>query len=144
MSKETPYVQGIVPLAYVANSYYNEVGDFSQRQYERILQLAIDCLIDINIYDSQRVDVAYLQMNQSGIVDLKESVPDFVDYIKIAMNVGGKLYVLGHNNKIIQPRPEMNDQSSAGAYNEGDPAGGRDATGGYYFAPHRYSGRWTR
>lgn len=89
-------------LRYVVMSVLNRVGNYSTNEYRRLLQLAIECVQEeLSMYHATSLEIYYAIVDDTGIVQMPK---DCIDYIKIGMNVGGQLYILGMNENIILSR----------------------------------------
>lgn len=95
---------GVITLDYVVNSVLNQLGDYTQRNYDRYLQFAIEGFGQLNMFYLPSVRVVHLQMNDALVVPLP---PDCIDYTKIAVCINGKLWTLSVNNNMCIPRAEQ-------------------------------------
>ena len=122
-------------ISYVVMNYLNESGDFTMQNYKRYLQMVCDKLRQLYLYDLNQVKVVYLKPNAANIVQLPD---DFVDYTKIGIMVGNRLWTLTLNNNIVPPR-NIECGLDVRVTNSGlstFPAGG------YYFIDHWWGDRF--
>lgn len=122
-------------VRYVVMSYLNRKGIYDLKNYKRLEQIALEGLTQLNLYDMETVEVAYLTMNEIGVVKFPS---DFVDYTKIGIPVNGRIYTLTVNESIIEPRLEKCGEEVF------DPNHNRNVAdvGGYYFNDHFRNGRY--
>jgi hypothetical protein len=130
---------GFVNLKYIASHVIMD-RNIDDRMMEKVLQYVIDgygVLAMNNIFPSQKV--VYLTVNEQNTV----SVPrDFIDYILIAINSGGRYWTLTRNRNLVTPA-----NMSCGEWNR-DPitttsnelGQGNDYTDGYRISDHEYMG----
>lgn len=136
MNLGTSHSSGIITLNYCVMNLINELSE-DTKYYQKYLQLAIDAVTEVNIFHINNIRVAYLtttamaeNTGQQYYVDLPD---DFVDYYKIGINKGGKLWTLTLNNNYILPKNENCGEL------ESIPANSTDAsnlTYGYYYTDH--------
>ncbi len=126
---------GFVNINYCVALCQNDLGDHSVRLRERIFQMIVHYLGNLNISHGDKAEVRYLQMDSEGLVDYS-GLTDFVEWIKIGIPVNGKIWFLSVNNKILLR------QDTIPAGQEALIFGGQDVpvTTGYYFTPHYYNG----
>lgn len=139
MSAENPKTAGIVPISQAVYEVCNDLGDYRLREYPRFLQWAIRAYIDLNMYHSERVEVAYKKMDANGIVDMSVQA-DFIDYVKVGYPMQGKLITLGVNDKIMLRRDEIPEDVAVGIFNGEEDVSVLGDYGHSYFAPHYYNG----
>lgn len=137
MSVLTPKTNGFVNLSYCVNQVLADLEDYSGRRVEKCTQLAIRAYMDANIFSSVAVEVVYLPMNSSGIVDIS-TLTDYVDYSKIALLVNGKYWILNCNEKIGLVREELDESEAALIFNTGAPS--FPVEDGYVFSDHYMNG----
>lgn len=129
---------GLITLDYVVNSVFNQLGDYTQRDYDRYLQFAIEGFGQLNLFQISTVRVVHLQMNDAKVVALP---PDFIDYTKVAVCINGKLWTLSVNKNMCLPRAEecgtpIREVVTANPLSINYP------NSGYVFADHYYNGRY--
>jgi hypothetical protein len=124
------------PLSYVVRNIQNETEDYSERQYKRMMQIAIDVLRDIRIYDQPSVQVEYFTLPPSGVLPFPH---DYIDWIKIAIPMNGQMITLSVNNNMVLNRAQVcaNDIRKMQQYPGVDFGGD-----GYLFSPHWYGGQF--
>jgi hypothetical protein len=89
-------------LRQVVMSTLNRVGNYNTSEYRRLMQIAIECVTEeIRLYHASTVEVFYTKVGDSGIIEMPK---DCLKYIKIGVNMGGFLYILGVNEDIILNR----------------------------------------
>lgn len=124
----------VVPLSYCVRMMQMELDDYSGQTYEKLLQYAIKGYEKLNLTVLTSVKVAYLTMDELNRVEMPS---DMVDYIKIGMNVGGKIWNLGLNNNIAIPREISCGNDARELFtNGGDPS----VAYGYYYVNHYHNG----
>lgn len=73
-------VASLVTLDYVVAEMQNELSDYGPTQKSRLLGLCISALREFRLYDQALVQIAYLTINDAGIVPFPH---DYVDYVSI-------------------------------------------------------------
>lgn len=96
-------VSGLTDLSYVVAEVQNELNDYSDKLRQRLLGLGISILRDIRIYNQAAVQVAYMTVNEAGIVELPR---DYIDYIQIGVKDHGQLRTLTLDNSMLLDRGE--------------------------------------
>lgn len=123
-------VGSMVPISYIVRSVQNELGDYSENNYKRLLQLAIDGVREMRLFNQISLQVLYVTPNDAGIVHLP---PDYVDYCKIGLPLNGLLYNLTVNENML-----INRATKCGIdvrqISSGIPV--PNSLGGYYYTPH--------
>jgi len=137
MSILTPKTAGFVNLSYCVAQVQADLDDFTDRRVEKMTQLAIRAYTDMNLFNSVNVEVVYLDMDPNGIVDLAP-LTDYVDYVKVGITIGGKIWVLNANDKILLRRDELNTDEAALIFRTG--AASIEVSSGIYFADHYLNG----
>lgn len=129
-----------VSLRYCVMNVVNRTGDHSMNEYFNLLQLSIDCLRDLRLYEEQSLEVAYLIPNEAGIIEFP---PDMVSWTKIGIPINGQLYNLTVNNTMLLNRAQTcgvdirtmytgNSVSLNGGYLYGDHFRGNRFVSGLY------------
>jgi len=118
MSLESPKTPGVVSLQYVVASVLNELGDYTQTNYKRVLQMAVHGFSNLNMHALRSYDVVYLDVDSTTGQALLP--PDFVDFCKVGCIIGGKLYVLTINREVAINRQIENGVLVNEAYNQTD------------------------
>ena len=140
MAEENVKSSGVVSLRYCVMSTFNEIGSYNPRQYNRYLQFAIDCFRELNLKVMRRVEVAYLTINDIGVVSLPS---DFVDYIAIGINRGGEVITLTKNDKLMLPRNYTDGELVPISYDSSDISSySLDTTSNVVFTDHFYQGEY--
>lgn len=93
----------LVSIRYCVMNAIMRTGDYSMNEYFPLLQLAIDCVRDMRLYNEASVEVAYLIPNEAGII---EWPADMMDYIKIGIPINGQLYNLTVNDNMLLNRAQ--------------------------------------
>jgi hypothetical protein len=117
-------VSGLTDLNYVVAEVQNELNDYSQNQTQRLLGLGISILRDIRIYNQASIQVAYITVNEAGVVELPR---DYIDYITIGVKDHGQLraltldenMLLDRSESCAEPTREMTHYSNDNFYNRG-------------------------
>lgn len=129
-------VNSWLSLMQVTKAFMNERGEKSLANIERYLQMAIEGYSDIQIFEMNTIDVAYLKVNKDTNTALLP--PDFITMTKIGVNIRGRMWTLTLNNDIILPKPETICSEPITSVVDNDTT----IDGGYLFAPHFRSGRY--
>jgi hypothetical protein len=117
MSESQPNISAVVSLQHIVANFLNERNDYSQAEFKRLLQIAIMGFSNLNMTSLRSYDVAYLTPDDKGQCVLPA---DFVDYIKIGGNLGGKMYTLTMNKEIIINQQILNGDIVNESYNVDD------------------------
>jgi hypothetical protein len=129
-------VTSYLSLLQVVKSFLNERQEKNLTNLERYVQMAIEGYSDMQLFEMNTVEVAYLAVNKDTMT---AALPvDFMTMTKIGVEIAGKMWTLTVNNDLILPRPEsicpvpieQVDQNVS-------------VDGGYFFAPHYRYGRYT-
>jgi hypothetical protein len=140
MSILTPKTAGFVNLSFCVAQVQADIKDFSDRNVEQFTQWAINAYTELNLFHSPNIEVVYLTMDANGIVDIS-TLTDYIDYVKVAIAVGGKKWILNCNEKILLNREELDASEAALIFKTGAPD--IDVGSGYYFADHYINGSYT-
>lgn len=100
---------------------------------ERVAQMILRGYAEFNLYHIDNIRVAYLTVDENNSVELPY---DYIDYIKIATQINGRLWTLTANDNIPLPAVDKcgdQIQSVTSAY---------VGVGGYYFPDHYNNGRF--
>ncbi len=101
MSTANPKTAGVVTIRYIVMSVLNRLGDYSMKQYKRLVQIAIEGFTELSLWHLNSVEVVYIHMSTAKTVSLPR---DFVDYVKIGIPINGQLRILTRKDSIILPR----------------------------------------
>jgi hypothetical protein len=126
-------VNAWVPIAYCVRMVQLDLDDYTNTQYEKLLQYAIRGYEKLHFTTMNSVKVAYLEMSDTNSVKLPS---DYVDYYKIGMVVNGVVWNLGLNNEIALPR----DQECGNDIR--DISSGGSPSFGYYYTDHYQDGAY--
>lgn len=139
MSLEIPKTAGTVSLAYCVAQAKMEMDVFTEIKYdEKFTQLALNSFADFNMFISKQIEVAYKTINSDGYIELPN---DYIELVKLGIPVGGKLYNLGINNKILLRRSEISSTAAAQIFNgEGEEID--IPLYGYYYIDHYYNNEY--
>jgi hypothetical protein len=96
-------VSGLTDLSYVVAEVLNELEDYSQNQTQRLLALGISVIRDLRIYDQASIQVAYLKVNEAGIIPFPH---DYIDYVEIGVRDRGQIRPLTLDNSMLLDRGE--------------------------------------
>ena len=88
---------GYKRLDYVVAQVQNNLKDYSTTNYQRILQFAINGYKELNYTILPTIKVDYFKLSDIYTIDFPD---DYVDYVMIAMDIGGRLVTLSVNPKI--------------------------------------------
>lgn len=128
-------ITNYLTLLQVVKAFMNERKEKSLANIEGYLQIAMEGYTDMQLFETNNIEVAYLSINPDTLVALLPD--DFVTMTKMGININGKMWTLTMNNDIVLPRPSsICDIEPASV----------DATtvvdGGYFFAPHYRYGKY--
>ena len=98
MSRDT---RGYVNLDYVVQSVMVSLKQSSFHNYQRLLHFTAEGFTELNMFTMNNIKVAYLPVNSNLTVDLPE---DFISYVKIGIEIGGRVWTLGLDSNIALPR----------------------------------------
>lgn len=102
MSVEVPKIAGLVSTRYVVMSVLNRMGDYSMKQYLRLLQICIEGVTEMNMYHTKEgIEIVYLHMSTAKTCQLPA---DYLDYLRIGFPIDGKLKVITKHDKLLLPR----------------------------------------
>ena len=130
---------GFVSLRYLVHSYCNDKGHDIGVHYKRYFQWAFDCYVnELKIFSNPIVNSVFLTPDPvTRTVDLPR---DYIDYIRIGINIRGDIYPLGYNEDMILPRYRDCGQDTRRSSD-------LEQESGYFgrisFAPHYYNGSFT-
>lgn len=124
-----------VPLSYIVRNIQNETEDYSEKNYKRMLQIVIDIMRDIRLFNNPAVQVVYFELPDSGVFPFPS---DYIDWIKIGIPVRGQFYTLSVNNNMVLNRAQVCAEDIRTMSNYGVD----NITGGYYFSPHWNQGQY--
>jgi len=120
---------------YAAHEIMMNGGD--DRFYEKRLQIAIDAYEALNFSNSLSPKVAYLTLSAQNTVTLPN---DYVNYILVGINSGGRIWTLTRNRNLVLPATEScgiwekdNLTTSSNAIGQG-----ANLNDGYLFSDHHY------
>jgi len=116
MSTANPKTAGVVTIRYVVMSVLNRLGDYTMKNYKRLIQIAIEGFTELSLWHLSNIEVVYLHMSAAKTVDLPA---DFVDYNKIGFPINGKLSVITRHDQILLPRVFDDTQVPVGNTTEG-------------------------
>jgi hypothetical protein len=122
-------VTSFISIIDITKQFMNQRKEKSLANFEGYVQSAIEIYSDINIFDNNNIQVAYISVNPDTNTAILPV--DFISYTKIGFRKNGRLYTLTMNNDIALP-PE----SSICSVDIDDITETTETNGGYYFAPH--------
>ena len=96
-------VSGLTDLSYVVAEVQNELNNYSDKTRQRLLALGISIIRDIRIYNQASIQVAYITVNEAGVVELPR---DYIDYITIGVRDNGQLRALTLDETMLLDRAE--------------------------------------
>jgi len=129
-------ITSYLSLLQVVKSFMSERGEKSLTNIEKYVQMAIEGYSDMQLFEVNTIDVAYLAVNPD--TNTAELPVDFVTMTKIGVEIAGRMWTLTVNNDLILPRPETICPVAIEAVTESVVV-----DGGYFFAPHYRYGRYT-
>jgi len=139
MSRDT---NGFVNIDYAVNQCLVDIEDYDLAQYQRFLQFAYLGYTDLNLFVTQNVKVAYLRINDNKTVDLPN---DFIDYLKIGVEINGQVWTLTLNDDMLLPRSTdaCGETTPPDLRTIGDNVDGTEQPNyGFYFASHFRNGQY--
>lgn len=86
-----------VPLSYPVKSYMNRKGIKSLSEYERFMQIIIEYMTELNIFNVMSFETVYFTLNEVGLYKMP---PDMVDYVRIGIVYNGEIWEFTRNNNI--------------------------------------------
>lgn len=129
---------GVITFDYVVNSVFNQLNNYTQREYDRYLQFAIEGFGQLNLSNITTIRVEHLQMNDAKVVELP---PDYIDYVKVAVCINGRLWTLSLNENMCVPRAEICGVPVRDIV-VADPQNLTIPGDGYLFPDHYFNGRF--
>jgi len=129
-------ITSYLTLNQVVKSFMNEKNEQGLVNFERYLQMAIEGYSDIQIFNINSVEVAYLSVDPD--TKIAKLPADYIAMSKIAVNVCGQLVTLTVNNDITPLRPE----TICSAPIEDCTDCLSQINSGYYFSPFWYQGQY--
>jgi len=130
--------RGYVNLDYIA-AHVTMMRDDDDRFYEKKLQLAIDGYKELRMGTLPSVKVAYLTVDAVNTIQFPY---DYVDYILIGINNGGRVWTLTRNQNLILPAVQscgewVRDNLTTNSNEESQLT---NQTDGYAYSEHDYRG----
>lgn len=130
---------GFVNLKYIASHVIMD-RNIDDRMMEKILQYVIDgysVLAMNDIFPSQKV--VYLTINEQNTVSLPR---DFIDYVLIGLNSGGRIWTLTKNRNLVLPaNMDCGEWSRDPITTTSNQLGqGGDITGAFGYSEHEHMG----
>lgn len=96
--------QGVRSIDYIANMVIAEAEDVTDRNYQRYLQLAINCyLYELKLSTSPTIKTVHLQMDDNRTIPFPE---DYINYTAIGVCLNGSIWTLSLNNAMCLNRAE--------------------------------------
>lgn len=126
--------QGLVTLDYVVASVMNELKS-DERDYEYLLQLAIDGFRELTLFNLNTIRVAYLTLDSNNVANLPI---DYNYYTMIGIVVGGQLYTLTKNDNI----PLIRETECGLDVNPNMYSSPLQVQDGYWVVGHDRNGTW--
>jgi hypothetical protein len=136
MSTAIPKTSALVTLRYVVMSVLNRLGQYTMKDYKRLMQIAIEgyseefALFHLN----NSLEVVYLHMSTAKTVDLPD---DFITFTKIGIPVNGKLRVITRHDNILLPRTFDDTGVAVGNTDESN-----STSVGIFFSGHWRNGQY--
>jgi hypothetical protein len=100
-STPTQQISGFSTIDYVVAEMQVELDDYSTTQNQRLTALVISALREIRLYHKAAIQVAYLTINEAGIIPFPF---DYMDFINIGIPMNGQLWNLTEDNKMLLDR----------------------------------------
>jgi len=100
-STPTQQISGFSTIDYVVAEMQAELDDYSTTQNQRLTALVISALREIRLYHKAAIQVAYLTINEAGIIPFPF---DYMDFINIGIPMNGQLWNLTEDNKMLLDR----------------------------------------
>ncbi len=125
-----------VNLLNVVQSYQNERNEKSLTRTEKYLQLAIEGFSQLSTFELNSIETARLNLDVSTMS--ANLPPDFIEMVKIGIEIQGRLWTLTLNTNLIQPIPAtICNVPVANVNTVTDTA---VLSNGFYFTPYWYNG----
>lgn len=90
--------KGVCTFDTVVAAVQNASGDYTPRNRERYINLAVEAYMDMNMFHIGAVTTKKYKPNQAGIIDLPI---DYIDYSKVGVDIGGRIVTLSQNRDIV-------------------------------------------
>ncbi len=136
MSIANPKTAGTATITYIVMSVLNRLRDYSMRHYSFLEQIVIEGYTDLNLWHLNNIEVVYYKMSDAKSVPLP---PDFVDYCKVGIPIGGKIRVITRNPNILLPRTyEDTDPEEEVGHTDAD----NTSSGAIFFVDHFRNGQF--
>jgi hypothetical protein len=100
-STPTQQISGFSTIDYVVAEMQVELDDYSTTQNQRLTTLVIAALREIRLYHKAAIQVAYLTINEAGIIPFPY---DYMDFINIGIPMNGQIHNLTQDNKMLLDR----------------------------------------
>jgi hypothetical protein len=100
-STPTQQISGFSTIDYVVAEMQVELDDYSTTQNQRLTALVVSALREIRLYHKAAIQVAYLTINEAGIIPFPF---DYMDFINIGIPMNGQLWNLTEDNKMLLDR----------------------------------------
>lgn len=94
---------GLVTLRYVVSSALNRIG-LDVKFTEKLMQIAIEGFTEMNMFITKTFKVSTIDVNPN--TNLAQLPSDYIDFLRIAITINGKLYTLTRNEQLILPRTD--------------------------------------
>lgn len=123
-------------LMAVVQSYCNEKNEKSLTRVEKYLQLAVEGFSQLNTFELNSIETARLTLDTST---MSANLPaDFIEMVKIGIEVQGRLWTLTLNQNLIQPVPSTICNVPVPQVNTITDTTVLDS--GFFFAPYWFEG----
>jgi|688.fasta_scaffold29647_2 hypothetical protein len=91
---------GTVSVRYIVQNIKNRRKEYSATDYKHIEQLVIDAIGYLNIFTLDTIEVSYIDVDSTGVIELPE---DYVDYTKIGVvDRNMKLWTLTLDKSLVR------------------------------------------
>lgn len=98
-----PNSGGFITIRNVVASVMDDLRLYDMKEFEHIKKIVVEGVKKLNIYYLYNVNVVYLKINDDLTVDLPS---DYVDYVKIGVLDGGKIWALTRDDDMALPRKD--------------------------------------
>jgi hypothetical protein len=138
MSTIAPKTVAMVTIRYIVTSTLNRLGDYTMKQYKRMVQICIEGFSEnLSMFHiGNSLEVVYLHMSTAKTVQLPA---DYIDYVKIGFPIEGKLRVITQHDNLLLPRTFDDTLESVGNADAGDDEGVSNAI---FFNEHFRNGQF--
>lgn len=134
VNNDNDYLKGYITLEEVLNQYLSENDMFGNENKFRLMDILIRGAVKIFPHNSNNTRVQYLTPNSINCATLPN---DYMMYIKVAIDVNGRIWTISYNPNIVLPREE-----ECGARIRDIDESNANVSDKIVFIPHYYNGTY--